>query len=120
MVLISLNGYSQTTKVLNGNKEKEFIWVDDSTGQFYYKNKLYTGDYEEYHYSGQQHKKGSFLNGKRKGVWEFYYENGQLLMKGSFINGEMNGIWEYYHENGPLYSKGSYCKYPFFQTSLKC
>ena len=63
LVLISFNGYSQTTKVLNGNKEREFIRFDSTNKQVYYKNELYTGIYESYYENGQLWWKGSYLNG---------------------------------------------------------
>jgi len=100
LVLISFIGYSQTTKVLNGNKEKEDIRYD-ATG-LYYKNKPYTGIYEEYDDNGQLSTKGSYLNGKANGVREYYYDNGQLRSKGSYLNGKKSGIWEYYNEDGSL------------------
>ena len=59
LILIYLIGCSENTKVLNGKKEEEFITIDSSTGQFYYKNELYTGIYENYHESGQLIQKGS-------------------------------------------------------------
>jgi len=107
LVLISFNGYSQTTKVLNENKEEEFIRYD-ATGLIYYKDELYTGFYEKYHENGQPYEKGSYKNGQKDGVWEEYHMNGQLSRKGSYINGKKNGVWEGYHENGQLKEKGPY------------
>jgi antitoxin component YwqK of YwqJK toxin-antitoxin module len=107
--LISYFGYSQTTKVLNGNKEKEFIRFDDTTGYLYHKNELYTGVYESYHEILQLFLKGSYLNGALDGVWEAYHENGKQYQKYLYINGKpVDGIYTDYHENGKIWEKGSY------------
>ena len=63
LVLISLNGYSQTSKFLNYNKEEKYIKTDKKSGSLYYKDILYSGNIK------------------------YFYKNGMLLTKGKFING---------------------------------
>ena len=51
--------------------------------------------WEIYHYNGQLHYKGNYINGNEDGIWEYYYSNGQLAYKGNYINDKRDGLWFY-------------------------
>ena len=70
LVLISIIGCTENAKILNGNKEEQFLTIDSSTGTLYYRNIPYTGIYEYYHENGQPELIGYYFNGKENGVWK--------------------------------------------------
>ena len=104
---------TKNMEMLNGN-----IW--------HYNNKIYSGKFIDYYYSGRIQGEGNLLNGRLDGLRKMYfqngnvsleryyknsipngleqefYEDGSLKQKGEFINGKEEGLWEMYFPNGKV------------------
>lgn len=104
---------TRNMEMLNGN-----IW--------HYNNKIYSGKFIDYYYSGRIQGEGNLLNGRLDGLRKMYfqngnvsleryyknsipngleqefYEDGSLKQKGEFINGKEEGVWEMYYPNGKV------------------
>ena len=40
------------------------------------------------------------VNGKKDGVYKSYWGNGNLMQRGSYKNGKLKGLWIYYDKDG--------------------
>jgi antitoxin component YwqK of YwqJK toxin-antitoxin module len=75
---------------------------------WYFKEKLYSGPFIDYYYSGRKQGEGTFVNGKANGKRVMYYQNGKISLERIYTNGIENGIEKEYYEDGVLKQKGAF------------
>ena len=71
-------------------------------------NKIFSGDFINYHSNGQLEQQGIIENGKREGEWVYYFQSGQIGVEKNYRNGEMDGKWTYYDGKGGISSEHNY------------
>jgi len=103
-----------------------------STGNYYFRSGLRSGEWKLYYENGQLDQTGILENDKRQGEWNFYnkkgtltltknfdtdnangkviayYDNGKTKFTGKYSNNKKEGFWKSYHENGKVKSMGFY------------
>jgi len=77
-------------------------------GGWYFQDKLYSGPFIDYYYSGKIQGEGTFLNGALDGSRTLYYTNGKHATERNYTNGIANGLEKEFYEDGSLKQKGEY------------
>ena len=73
---------------------------------YFYQNRPYNGEFEEYDEHEGSHSIGNMKNGKIHGEWKYFDENGNLINVENYKDGKLHG--ESFHYNGKLSSVGNY------------
>lgn len=73
---------------------------------WYLNDKIYSGKFIDYYYSGRIQGEGNLLNGKLDGLRKIYFQNGKVSVERNYKNSIPNGLEQEYYEDGSLKQKG--------------
>lgn len=79
------------------------VYFTDATQE-----KLYNGDYREYHDNGNIRAEIYIVNGRPEGQYVIYYPDGRPHEIRSYRNGKPHGCWRMYNQAGTLVSEANY------------
>lgn len=83
--------------------------MEMQNGNIWYLNdKIYSGKFIDYYYSGRIQGEGNLLNGKLDGLRKIYFQNGKLSVERNYKNSIPNGLEQEYYEDGSLKQKGEF------------
>lgn len=77
-------------------------------GLWHYRNKVYSGPFIDYYYSGKIEGEGVFKEGRIEGLRKIYHQTSQLALERMYTNGIENGLEKEYYEDGSLKQKGTF------------
>jgi antitoxin component YwqK of YwqJK toxin-antitoxin module len=77
-------------------------------GLWHYRNKIYSGPFIDYYYSGRKEGEGVLKEGRVEGLRRMYHQNSQLALERMYVNGIENGLEKEYYEDGSLKQKGTF------------
>lgn len=93
-----------STKVVH----KDSLVLNGNEGNWYYKNKLYTGFAVRYYPNNTLKEKTGYYNGKKHGVYKFWYNTGELKLVSNYNQNKLEGTYKAWWINGVLASKANY------------
>lgn len=89
---------------------KDSLILNGNEGNWYYKNKLYSGFAVQYYSDGSLKDKTGFLNGKKEGIYKVWFQNGVLKLESNYHKNTLVGTYKVWWNNANLALESFYKK----------